>query len=100
MVHRGRAGGLVDYGVCALGVDVFVFGGMTQDGVETATAERYEAKTNTWRAIASLPAPACATACAAGDDCFVFAWGSSSPRVVSIDTTPSRTRTKISGNYP
>ena len=52
---------------------------MTQDGVETATAERYEAKTNTWRAIASLPAPACATACAAGDDCFVFAWGSSSP---------------------
>ena len=67
------------HGVCALGVDVFVFGGMTQDGVETATAERYEAKTNTWRAIASLPAPACATACAAGDDCFVFAWGSSSP---------------------
>ena len=67
------------HGVCALGVDVFVFGGMTQDGVETATAERYEAKSNTWRAIASLPAPACATACAAGDDCFVFAWGSSSP---------------------
>lgn len=68
------------HGVCALGVDVFVFGGMTQDGVETATAERYDATTNTWRAIASLPAPACAAACASGNDCFVFAWGSSSPR--------------------
>lgn len=62
---------------------VFVFGGWARgqsnddgDGGECDSAERYDPSSNTWSMIAPLPAPACATACAIGDACYVFAWGS------------------------
>ena len=61
---------------------VFVFGGWARgqsnddgDGGECDSAERYDPSSNTWSMIAPLPAPACATACAIGDACYIFAWG-------------------------
>ena len=68
---------------------VYVFGGWARGqssadddddidvgGGECDSAERYDPISNTWSMIAPLPAPACATACAMGDACYVFAWGS------------------------
>ena len=65
------------HGVCATDANVFVFGGMLREGIETDLAERYDPVTDSWTPIAPLPSPACATACAEGSDCFVFAWGTS-----------------------
>lgn len=67
------------HGVCASDDGfVYVFGGLLNE--ETSTAERYDPAADEWKEIASLPFPACTTACAIGSDCFVFAWGTKSVR--------------------
>ena len=67
------------HGVCASDDGfVYVFGGLVNE--ETSTAERYDPAADEWTEIASLPFPACTTACAIGSDCFVFSWGTKSVR--------------------
>lgn len=89
------------HGVAATAVgDVFVFGGWGADGVETDSAERFDPESNAWRAIAPLPAPACATACAIGDDCYVFSWGSQGAKSKDAAKTKMKTKSKApSGGF-
>jgi N-acetylneuraminic acid mutarotase len=53
---------------------------MLAQGEETASAEVYDARTDSWQDVAPMPAPACAAACAVDDNCFIFAWGSRSSK--------------------